>query len=66
MGKDSLTLTDNRTNKTYLIKLFNNMTVAEKLIILSLNFEQIWYHIFLTSDKSSDYYKYYTKFFTYS
>ena len=53
----------NRTNKSYLIKLFNNMTVAEKLIILSLNFEQIWYHIFLTTEKSNDYYKYYTKFY---
>lgn len=36
-----------KNNFTELIKLFNNMTVHEKILILSKNFEQIWYHLHL-------------------
>ena len=34
-------------DKNYVMELFNRMTNAEKILILSLNFELIWYHIYL-------------------
>ncbi len=46
------------SNNTYeMISLFNNMTVDEKLDILSLNFIQIWYRMWLnTSFKNASYF----------
>ena len=36
-----------RYNKKRLISLFNNMTAAEKVDILSLNFDYLWYRVWL-------------------
>jgi len=47
-----------KTNSNYeLISLFNAMTLEEKLDILSLNFVQIWYRIWLNNpQKTSSFY----------
>ena len=37
------------------MELFNRMTNAEKILILSLNFELIWYHIWLNAPKITNY-----------
>lgn len=47
-----------------LIALFNGMTVDEKIDILSLNFMQIWYRIWLNSARSTTYYVSKNKFET--
>ena len=36
-----------KNNDKYLKYLFNNMTLAEKIIILTMNFSRMWYHIWL-------------------
>lgn len=38
----------NKNNDNELIKLFNNMTIEEKISIMSLNFNNIWYMSYLT------------------
>ena len=35
-----------KSNKEYLIKLFNQMSYNEKIIILSLKFNNIWYYLY--------------------
>ena len=52
----------NPNNRRSLLSKFNNMTVHEKLLIKSLNFDIMWYHLFLNLDKNSRYYKCLTKF----
>ena len=42
-------------DKNYVMELFNRMTNAEKILILSLNFELIWYHIWLNAPKITNY-----------
>lgn len=39
-----------------LIDLFSEMTVEDKIIILSMNFSSMWYHIWLNRNKSQQYY----------
>jgi 8-oxo-dGTP pyrophosphatase MutT (NUDIX family) len=51
-----------KTNNTQLQDIFNTMTLTEKLVIKSLNFEFIWYHMFLTGEKSEIYYRCCTRF----
>lgn len=46
----------NSGDNSALITLFNGMTVDEKLDILSLNFMQIWYRIWLNSPRNTNYY----------
>jgi 8-oxo-dGTP pyrophosphatase MutT (NUDIX family) len=48
----------NSGNSADIIKLFNGMTIEEKIDILSLNFSQIWYRIWLNNTPSikSNYY----------
>lgn len=49
-----------------LMNLFNNMTCDEKIIIMSLNFSSIWFHVWLNNTKtSSTYYKSKSKFESY-
>jgi 8-oxo-dGTP pyrophosphatase MutT (NUDIX family) len=38
-------------DQTYLQDLFNKMTVPEKLLLLSMDFNKIWYHIWLKIPK---------------
>lgn len=52
----------NSNSAAALIDLFNGMTVDEKLDILSLNFTQIWYRVWLNSAVSSNYYMAKNKF----
>lgn len=50
-------------NRVELVALFDSMTAEEKLDILSLNFTQIWYRIWLTnSQKMSSFYAARSKF----
>lgn len=46
----------NSSSNNELIKLFNGMTLEEKIDILSLNFIQIWYRIWLNSKHCRDVY----------
>jgi 8-oxo-dGTP pyrophosphatase MutT (NUDIX family) len=46
----------NQLVKNHIMELFNNMTVDEKLTILSLNFEHMWYKLWLDTPKSSNYF----------
>lgn len=46
----------NSNDNAALITLFNGMTVDEKLDILSLNFMQIWYRVWLNSPRNTTYY----------
>lgn len=46
----------NSNNSSDLICLFNGMTVDEKLDLLSLNFTQIWYRIWLNMPRNANYY----------
>lgn len=39
-----------------LINLFSEMTVEDKILILSMNFSSMWYHIWLSKNKSRQYY----------
>lgn len=54
-----------KTNKKQIQKMFNTMTVYEKSIILSANFEYIWYYAFLTHVKTEFYYKCLNKFMSF-
>src|SRR3989344_499444 len=49
-------------NNSQLINLFNGMTVEEKIDILSLNFSQIWYRVWLDTAKKRTYFIAKTKF----
>lgn len=46
----------NSSNNSELMKLFNGMTVDEKIDILSLNFTQIWYRVWLNYPVTGRYY----------
>ena len=46
----------NSSNSAALIELFSGMTVDEKLDILSMNFAQIWYRVWLNAPKGASYY----------
>ena len=37
----------NKNNDNELIKLFNNMTIEEKICIMSLNFNIMWYKLYM-------------------
>jgi len=50
------------SNRRMLLNKFNNMTVQEKLVIKSLNFDLIWFHLFLNLDKTPMYYRCLSKF----
>jgi len=52
----------NKTNRRTILSKLNNMTSQEKLIINSLNFDIMWYHLFLNNDKTTLYYKCLNKF----
>jgi 8-oxo-dGTP pyrophosphatase MutT (NUDIX family) len=54
----------NSNNNVGLIELFNGMTVDEKLDILSLNFVQIWYRVWLNTPRNASYYMSKNKFET--
>jgi len=57
----------NPNNNTSIIRLLDKMTVDEKLDILSLNFQQMWYRVYLDSPmmiKSNAYYSAKNKFET--
>lgn len=49
-------------NRQVLMNLFNGMTVDEKQDILSLNFNQIWYRVWLHAPKNSSYFMSKNKF----
>ena len=51
-----------KSNKRYIQKLFNGMTIHEKTIIMSTNFEFIWYYAFISYIKNDFYYKCQSKF----
>jgi 8-oxo-dGTP pyrophosphatase MutT (NUDIX family) len=57
-------LKSNKYLNDQLIKLFNNMTVNEKIDILSCNFDQMWYRVWLDSPKPHIYYQAKNKFET--
>lgn len=46
----------NPRNTSAMIGLFSGMTVEEKLDILSLNFNQIWYRVWLNAGRNSAYF----------
>jgi 8-oxo-dGTP pyrophosphatase MutT (NUDIX family) len=53
----------NPNNNAEIIKLLNGMTIDEKLDLLSLNFIQIWYRLWLsTSQQSQSYFNAKNKF----
>jgi len=45
-----------------IMAMLNKMTLDEKMDILSLNFDQMWYRIWLTGNKSTSYFHSKTKF----
>tara|TARA_B110000908_G_C10231157_1_gene440668 strand:+ start:1168 stop:1926 length:759 start_codon:yes stop_codon:yes gene_type:complete len=51
-----------KNNRRTLLASMNNMTIHEKLLLKSLNFEMMWYHLFLSSEKTSLYYRCLAKF----
>jgi ADP-ribose pyrophosphatase YjhB (NUDIX family) len=51
-----------KNNRRSLLTRVNNMTIHEKLLLRSLNFEMMWYHLFLTSEKTPLYYRCLAKF----
>lgn len=54
----------NKAARADILRLFDNMTVEEKLDILSLDFGQIWYRVWLNSPKPPVYYTAKNKFET--
>ncbi len=49
-------------NDTYINSLLQQMTVEELMDIWSLNFEQLWYRVWLTRDKNEEYIRKFAKF----
>ena len=43
------------SDKNYVLYLLNKMTIPEKVLLMSLNFEIIWYHIWLNTPKPHTY-----------
>ena len=54
-----------KNNKSLLIDKFNKMTIHEKIIISSLEFEWIWYNMFMSKDKSDMYCRSFGRFYKY-
>ena len=54
-----------KNNIFSLIEKFNKMTIQEKLIISSLEFEWIWYNMFMSKDKSDMYCRSFGRFYKY-
>ena len=52
----------NKNNRRSLLAKLNNMTVQEKLLVKSLDFDMMWYHLFLSTEKNNNYYKCLAKF----
>lgn len=49
-------------NSSAMIKMFNRMTLAEKVIVGSMDFNTIWYYLFLNNKKTSLFYRSKSKF----
>ncbi len=54
----------NIKNNSDMIKMFSQMTLDEKLEILSLNFSQIWYRAWFNQTKGKSYFRSKTRFVT--
>lgn len=52
-----------KNNKTQLIDKFNKMTAQEKMIIASLEFEWIWYTMFMCKEKNDTYCRAFGRFY---
>ena len=52
-----------KNNQQTLLEKFNKMTVQEKLIISSFEFEWMWYYAFMTKEKNDNYCKAFGKFY---
>ena len=52
----------NKNNRRNILSKFNNMTIHEKILVRSLNFDLMWYHHTLNLDKTPLYYRCLTKF----
>lgn len=52
-----------KNNQQALLEKFNKMTVQEKLIISSFEFEWMWYYAFMTKEKNDNYCKAFGKFY---
>ena len=50
-----------KNNDKYLMKLFNNMTYREKIEILELNFDNLWYKLWLELPNQNTQNKYFNK-----
>ena len=51
-----------KSNRSKLVKMFSNMTLQEKSVLLSMRFDYIWYYTFSVMTKSAVYYKSLNKF----
>ncbi len=49
-------------NQGHLIKMFNNMTINERLLVKTLDFDRMWYHIWIETPVYELYHKKYQKF----
>uniref|UniRef100_A0A6C0LKQ9 Nudix hydrolase domain-containing protein n=1 Tax=viral metagenome TaxID=1070528 RepID=A0A6C0LKQ9_9ZZZZ len=54
-----------KNNKNQLIEKLNKMTTNEKVIIHSMEFEWMWYNMFMSKDKSDHYCRAFGRFFKY-
>lgn len=52
----------NKDNSLQMMKMFNSMTLEEKLVIRSLNYDYMWFHKHLSDGKTEHYYKGLMKF----
>ncbi len=52
-----------KNNQHSLVEKFNRMSIQEKMIISSLEFEFIWYYMFMSKDKSDAYCRAFGKFY---
>lgn len=52
----------NKNNRRALLSKLNNMTIHEKLLLKSLDFDLMWYNLFLSSEKTPIYYRCLAKF----
>jgi 8-oxo-dGTP pyrophosphatase MutT (NUDIX family) len=46
----------NSIGETRLINLFSEMTTEDKVLIMGMNFSSMWYHIWMSKNKSRQYY----------
>ena len=52
-----------KNNKVQLIEKLNRMTTNEKVIIHSMEFEWMWYNMFMSKDKSDHYCRAFGRFY---